>query len=131
AKEKAEAEAKAEAAKQSLLDNFSLTKVEFKSGKTELTSKSKKLLDETAKKMIDNSNYRYHISGHTDNIGNDEYNIKLSANRAKEVKSYLILQGVDGDLLTTEGLGSLQPIATNDTKEGRFLNRRVEFKIVE
>ena len=138
AKEKAKAEALAQKAEEerltqekAILDTFALTKVEFKYNSMDLTSKSKKLLNNVAKVMKEHSDYHYNIQGHTDNRGNDEYNLKLSARRAKKVKDYLVLKGVDSSILTTEGLGSLQPIATNDTKKGRLLNRRVVFEIVK
>ncbi|RUM75569.1 MAG: hypothetical protein DSZ11_01930 [Sulfurovum sp.] len=139
AKEKAEAEkvaaqkAKEErlARDKTILDTFALTKVEFKYNSMQLTTKSKKLLNRVASVMKENSNYHYNIQGHTDNRGKDEYNLKLSAKRAEKVKEYLVSKGVDSTILTTEGLGSLQPIASNDTKAGRLLNRRVVFEIVK
>jgi outer membrane protein OmpA-like peptidoglycan-associated protein len=97
----------------------------------QLTTKSKRLLDDVATVMSENPHYHYNIQGHTDNRGKDEYNLKLSAKRARKVKEYLVLKGVDSNILTTEGLGSLQPIASNDTKEGRLLNRRVVFEIIK
>lgn len=70
------------------------------------------------------------ISGHTDNKGSFEYNKNLSKSRAKTVVDYLIEKGISADRLTYEGYAYEKPIATNDTDEGRQLNRRVEFKVV-
>ena len=70
------------------------------------------------------------VAGHTDSVGKKSYNIKLSKRRAKAVMSYLIKAGVDAERLTFEGLGTSVPIASNDTDEGRAMNRRVEFRIV-
>jgi len=81
--------------------------------------------------MNDNPNIKIEISGHTDNIGSAAYNQKLSESRAKAVVDYLIEHGIDRSRLSYMGYGFEKPIAPNDTEEGRQLNRRVEFKIVE
>jgi RNA polymerase sigma-70 factor (ECF subfamily) len=70
------------------------------------------------------------IEGHTDNVGDDGMNLKLSEGRAKAVREALTKRGVDGDRLETAGLGETRPIAPNDTPGGRQKNRRVEFIIV-
>ena len=71
------------------------------------------------------------LRGHTDSAGHQEYNIKLSKNRAQAVADYFASKGVHSNRLIVKGAGSAQPIATNDTPEGRSLNRRVEIKFVE
>lgn len=68
--------------------------------------------------------------GHTDWIGTDAYNQKLSERRAKAVKAYLVSKGVPADKIFTEGKGKKQPIASNKTREGRAKNRRVEVEVV-
>jgi outer membrane protein OmpA-like peptidoglycan-associated protein len=118
-------------AKKRLLDTFSLTKVEFKTNSMNLTTASKTRLDKTAEVMKEYSGYRYIIQGHTDSTGDEVYNVTLSGKRANKVKEYLISQGVDASILSTKGFGSSNPIASNDTKEGRLMNRRVVFKIIE
>jgi outer membrane protein OmpA-like peptidoglycan-associated protein len=70
------------------------------------------------------------ISGHTDNKGSDEYNKNLSNLRAKAVFDRVISSGIDAARLTYVGFGEEKPIATNDTEEGRQLNRRTEFKVL-
>ncbi|MCX6269769.1 MAG: OmpA family protein, partial [Bacteroidetes bacterium] len=70
------------------------------------------------------------ISSHTDSKGSDQYNQVLSENRAKSVVDYLINAGIDKSRLIYKGYGESQPIATNETDEGRQLNRRTEFKIL-
>lgn len=70
------------------------------------------------------------IEGHTDATGSDEYNMKLSQNRAQSVASYLSGLAVDAARMTTQGYGEGQPVATNDTAEGRQANRRVEIAIM-
>jgi OOP family OmpA-OmpF porin len=68
--------------------------------------------------------------GHTDSIGSDRYNQKLSIRRAESVKAYLISKGIAANRIYTEGKGEKQPIADNKTKEGRQKNRRVEIEVV-
>ena len=68
--------------------------------------------------------------GHTDSIGTDAYNLKLSERRANAVKAYLVSKGIPAEKIFTEGMGKKQPIASNKTKEGRAKNRRVEVEVV-
>ncbi|HWT71103.1 MAG TPA: OmpA family protein [Oxalicibacterium sp.] len=68
--------------------------------------------------------------GHTDSIGSDSYNQKLSVRRAEAVKSYLVSKGVESNRVYTEGKGEKQPVATNKTAAGRAQNRRVEIEVV-
>ena len=68
--------------------------------------------------------------GHTDAIGSEAYNQKLSMRRANAVKAYLVSKGVDKTRIYTEGKGKTQPVADNRTKEGRAKNRRVEIEVV-
>lgn len=69
------------------------------------------------------------IKGHTDNIASDSYNQKLSEDRAKAVAEYLIKSGINPDKIKTIGFGARQPLVSNDTEEGRAVNRRVEFEL--
>jgi outer membrane protein OmpA-like peptidoglycan-associated protein len=71
------------------------------------------------------------VTGHTDAVGDREYNIQLSRERARVVVDYLISIGVDADRLTPVGYGFSQPVADNSTEEGRALNRRIEFRVRE
>jgi OOP family OmpA-OmpF porin len=68
--------------------------------------------------------------GHTDSVGSDAYNQKLSIRRAEAVKAYLVSKGIDKSRVYTEGKGEKQPVADNKTKEGRAKNRRVEIEVV-
>jgi outer membrane protein OmpA-like peptidoglycan-associated protein len=74
---------------------------------------------------------RMRIEGHTDNRGNADMNLDLSKRRAASVRQWLVDHGVESERLESEGYGLTRPIASNDTDEGRALNRRVEFKILE
>ncbi len=69
------------------------------------------------------------ISGHTDNVGNKSYNLKLSENRAKSVANYLISKGIDASRIKSLGMGNSKPIQSNESEDGRKANRRVEFYI--
>ena len=88
-------------------------------------------LDRLYKFLVDNPGIKVEISAHTDSKGSDEYNLELSQKRAESVVNYLIAKGTNSDRLVAKGYGETQPIATNDTEEGRALNRRVEMKIVK
>jgi outer membrane protein OmpA-like peptidoglycan-associated protein len=77
-----------------------------------------------------NPNVNIEISGHTDNIGNIQYNQGLSEKRAKSVVDYLAGKGIQNSRLSYKGYGSSLPIGTNDTEEGRSVNRRTELKII-
>ena len=68
--------------------------------------------------------------GHTDSIGTDAYNQRLSVRRAEAVKAFLVSKGIERNRVYTEGKGEKQPVADNKTKEGRAKNRRVEIEVV-
>jgi OOP family OmpA-OmpF porin len=71
------------------------------------------------------------IEGYTDYIGTAEYNQQLSEERAQTVKNYLVSQGIAADRLSTVGYGKGNPIANNETEEGRAMNRRIVFRIIK
>ena len=108
-----------------------LEKVYFDFDKDTLQSRSHELLDEVAETIIANpQNGRLEVQGHTDNKGDDGYNLDLSDRRAKRVLTYLVNKGVDAERLVSKGFGEASPIDTNDTDAGRDKNRRVEFLIL-
>ncbi len=109
---------------------FVLKSVLFKTGSNELDESSKKDLDRLADFMKKNPTVTGEISGHTDNEGDAKKNQKISEERAKVVTQYLEKAGISTDKLTEVGLGDKQPKASNDTKEGKAQNRRIEFKIL-
>lgn len=78
-----------------------------------------------------NAGIKIEIGGHTDNVGTDEYNKKLSQQRAKAVVDYLLGKGISKTSIVAKGYGESNPVATNDTEEGKAKNRRVEFKVLE
>ncbi len=75
--------------------------------------------------------FKIEISGHTDNVGTEEYNLKLSENRAKSVANYLISKGIDKSTLVVNGYGFSKPKTDNNSEENRALNRRVELKFIK
>jgi hypothetical protein len=77
-----------------------------------------------------NPNMRIRITGHTDNVGSERYNKKLSEGRAKAVRDEMVKRGIDPERMEWNGRGSKEPIESNKTPEGRAENRRVEFKIL-
>ena len=103
--------------------------IQFENGKSTIKESSYGILNEVAKVFIENPNYIIEIQGHTDNVGNYQYNIDLSEKRAQAVRDYLIQHGVPAERMTAHGYGPDRPLTTNDTKEGRAVNRRVEFNI--
>lgn len=105
--------------------------LEFETGKAEIIPGSTNSLDKLAELLIKRPGYKLLIEGHTDNTGLPESNMILSIDRANAVKDYLISKGVNPEVLIAEGYGAEQPIADNETEEGRKLNRRVEFKIIQ
>lgn len=103
--------------------------VKFKTGTAILEVESYRTLNEVTKILNENPAYNIEIAGHTDNVGKNEKNLKLSEDRAKACYDYLLAQGVDPTRLTYKGYGKTLPISTNDTPEGRAQNRRTEFNL--
>jgi outer membrane protein OmpA-like peptidoglycan-associated protein len=110
--------------------NYTLDNVQFDTGKPTLRPESFTELDEIAEYMRMREEELYEISGHTDNVGNDQDNLKLSQQRAEAVKNYLVKKGVKASSLTAKGYGAGRPVADNSTEQGRQKNRRTEVKIL-
>jgi outer membrane protein OmpA-like peptidoglycan-associated protein len=103
----------------------------FKTGSAEITKASYPFLDGIALYMKENPSFSLSIVGHTDSQGDEAYNQKLSEDRAESVKSYLVRKGVGEISITSEGKGESEPIADNNTPEGREKNRRVVFSVTK
>ncbi|RKX69963.1 hypothetical protein DRP53_06475, partial [candidate division WOR-3 bacterium] len=100
--------------------------------KATIKPESYPILDEAAAILTSHPEIRVEIQGHTDSIGSDAYNLKLSNLRANAVRTYLIERhGIDPSRLVARGYGESRPIADNRTKEGRAQNRRVDFVILK
>lgn len=105
------------------------TPVTFETDGTSLTPPSAQLLSRIAEKITACPEVRVSVDGYTDNSGNDAINVPLSTDRAKAVADFLVARGVAGNLVTSQGHGSANPIAANDTAEGKAQNRRVEITV--
>ena len=117
---------KVEAGKKLVMNNIAFELNQSKLGKESFSE-----LDNALKLLKDIPSLEIEISGHTDNTGSAENNERLSRLRAKAVRDYLISKGGDINRITYKGYGPRQPIASNDTKEGRKLNRRTEFQVLK
>lgn len=110
---------------------FVVRNLHFATNKTKILPTSEEALNSLYMYLARNPEIRIKIIGHTDNVGKDDANQKLSDGRANAVMQDLIERGIAADRLQAEGRGETQPIADNDTEEGRQLNRRVEVEILE
>ena len=104
-----------------------LSNIFFESGKAHLKSESNFELNTFAQNLVNNSNIKIQIIGHTDDVGSEIDNQKLSEARAKSVADALVLRGIASHRVSYLGLGESQPLADNGTEEGRKTNRRTEF----
>ncbi len=103
----------------------------FETGKATLTPQSHLELDKAIDLLRTNPTMVIEVGGHTDNTGDDATNMKLSHDRAKAVREYMVGRGIGPDKIQAKGYGESNPIANNDTDEGRQANRRTEFIILE
>lgn len=110
--------------------SFVLDNCTFETGKAELKPEAYSVLDELVEYLKRKDDERVEIGGHTDNVGKADANMVLSQNRANTVRAYLLMKGIAPERVTAQGYGLTQPVAENDTAEGRALNRRTEVKIL-
>ena len=103
----------------------------FAFGKADIKKESLPYLDKLADTLNKAKNWTLEIQGHTDDKGSDDFNMKLSQNRADSVRNYLITKGVLSDIIIAKGFGESKPLVTNDSDANREKNRRVEFKITK
>ena len=109
--------------------SYPINDIYFDFNKSDLSNESKAVLDQLIEFLIENKKIRIQIQGHTDNIGSDADNLKLSENRARSVFDYLISKEISKSRITYKGFGKTMPVATNDTDVGRAKNRRTVFVI--
>ena len=104
--------------------------INFDLEKYNIDSQDVQRLSAVLKVLLANDGSNISIEGHADNTGEESYNNPLSTNRATSIKDYLVNVGIDAERLSTKAFGESMPKASNDTEEGRAVNRRVEFKVV-
>lgn len=105
--------------------------ISFAVGRSDIQPNFAPMLDRFAESLRNNPNTDVRIIGHTDNTGSAAVNDPLSLDRAASTRNYLMSRGVDGRRIAIEGMGERQPIATNETAQGRSRNRRVEIYVGE
>lgn len=110
---------------------ISLEGTHFDFDKATLKPEAMSKLDEAVRIMNEHPGIRINVEGHTDSMGSDAYNQKLSDQRSASVVSYLLGKGVATDRMTATGFGESRPVASNDTAEGRAQNRRVDLIVAE
>ena len=111
--------------------SITLNNIYFEVGKANLNTSFSSDLDKLIQFLIDNTETRLEIQGHTDNTGSMTINTKLSQARATSIVTYLTKNGIDGSRLSAKGFGPSLPVASNTTEEGRAKNRRVVMKVVQ
>lgn len=109
---------------------YAIEDVLFATGKSDLTTKSKEILDDLVITMKENPTLIIEMGSHTDNVGGDDMNLALSQKRANACVSYMIDGGIRADRLIARGYGEAIPVADNSSEEGRSKNRRTEFKVI-
>lgn len=109
--------------------NFNFHKVQFEFDSGVLKTASFEILDGIAREMKKDPSAKFIINGHSSIEGSAEHNMSLSVDRANSVKTYLVNAGIDGNNLSIKAHGATQPIASNNSEQGRALNRRVEFAV--
>ncbi|MBR9854482.1 MAG: OmpA family protein [Algicola sp.] len=110
---------------------FATLHINFDTGKSRIKSESYEIVSEITKMLNANPDLKISIEGHTDNVGSEETNMKLSKNRARSVLMALVDEGVDESRLVSTGFGQSKPIGDNASEEGKALNRRVELRKIE
>ena len=110
-------------------NSWVLVGVNFNFNNAELRPESYPILFHAAKVLKANPNLRVEIIGHSDNLGAEKFNLKISLERAQTVKDYLVGKGIEASRLDVSGKGSAEPISENKTSVGRAMNRRIEFKV--
>jgi len=113
------------------IEELKLWGTNFEFNKSQLRFESYPILDNVKRILKKYPDMKIEIHGHSDNIGNANYNLQLSYRRAEAVRNYLVYYGIDSSRMTILGLGEDFPIASNLTSQGRARNRRIEFKITK
>lgn len=116
---------------QEIKQTMILRGVNFKTASAELLDESYYVLEMVFNSLEAYPHVKVEISGHTDDQGSDDFNLTLSLERAKSVRTYLVLRGIDPDRMVARGYGKMKPVASNTSAEGRAKNRRVELSVLD
>lgn len=117
--------------KETVVKVTTLDGIMFDFDKSEIKPAAKPILDNNVQLLKQDAKLSFRIEGHTDSIGSDAYNQRLSEKRAKVVYDYFLSQGIPAGRMSTTGFGKTQPKVSNDTPENRSINRRIEIKIIK
>lgn len=110
------------------MPDFNYSNIQFEFNSSVLKTSSYAVLDQIASELKKYNTVKFNIEGHASQEGTDQRNMTLSNDRSIAVKAYLINAGAEGESLNSVGFGEAKPVASNETEEGRVLNRRVEIK---
>jgi outer membrane protein OmpA-like peptidoglycan-associated protein len=111
--------------------NIVLEGINFETNSAQITPDSEPTLTKALNTLRTNPQLRVEIQGHTDDVGNDRANQRLSEARANAVRDYMVQRGIDGSRMTTRGYGETTPLVPNDSPENRSKNRRIQFKVLQ
>lgn len=125
----ASTESQTEESIEEILQTLDLDGIQFLFGSDQINPTSLSILNKIAATLSEHTEFNAIIEGHTDSIGDDQLNLELSQGRATSVMNYLISQGITATRLRAIGYGENTPISSNETKQGRALNRRIEFTV--
>jgi OmpA-OmpF porin, OOP family len=115
-----------------LVNALNMNIINFRSGSSQVPRESMPVLEQSASAIKSApAGTKLEVGGYTDNVGNPAANQKISQQRADSVRRFLMDKGVNGGSLVAKGYGDSNPIASNDTEEGRFRNRRIEYKVLK
>ncbi|MFN0123329.1 MAG: OmpA family protein [Blastocatellia bacterium] len=114
-----------------LVRALNLNIINFASGSALIPKDNEDVLLKSAEAIKAAKGVKIEVGGHTDNTGATAANLKLSADRANAVRAFLVKHGVPASALVAKGYGDAKPTATNDTDDGRFHNRRIEFTVTK
>lgn len=112
-------------------ERFTLDNLLFEFNSARINEGSYPLLNKLADYLLNDKDAKFEIAGHTDAVGSAQANLTLSQSRAEAVRDYLIARGVSSDQLLAKGYGEMEPVADNETEEGRTKNRRTEVRKLE
>jgi OOP family OmpA-OmpF porin len=113
-----------------VVEKIVLNGIQFDFDKAVIKDQYYPILDEGIAALEKHPEKSVAVEGHTCNIGAEDYNLRLSEKRAESVKAYMVEKGIAADRLSTMGYGEANPVADNATRQGREMNRRVEFKVM-